>query len=190
MLTFAQRVVAVQRDLHAPKNQFNKFGGYKYRSAEDILNSVKPLLADKGLLLTITDEIICVANRIYVKAVATLTDAENGTQNVSATAFAREDETKKGMDGAQVTGSASSYARKYALNGLFLIDDARDADATQGTPAAQTMTRADRLKALRASAEKANSREALAAIWNANKDLQGDADFTQIITEIGKKFPR
>lgn len=116
----------VQKELNAPKGQFNNFGGYHYRSCEDILGAVKPLLPD-GVVILITDSIEVLADRIYVKATATIT---NGKESASATAFAREALSKKGMDDAQVTGSTSSYARKYALNGLLLIDDAKDADAT------------------------------------------------------------
>jgi hypothetical protein len=113
----------IQKKLKAPKNQHNNFGNYNYRSCEDILEAVKPLLDD--MWLTINDEIVPVGNRYYIKATATLhgTDTE-----ISVSAYAREEETKKGMDASQITGSASSYARKYALNGLFLIDDTKDAD--------------------------------------------------------------
>jgi len=111
----------VQQQLKAPKSQMNKFGGYRYRSCEDILTAVKPLLGDEPL--TLSDEMVEVGGRVYVRATATYA-------GVSVTAYAREAEVKKGMDTAQITGSASSYARKYALNGLFAIDDTRDADAT------------------------------------------------------------
>lgn len=124
--TFIERVIAVQSQLKAPKNQRNNFGGYNYRNCEDILEAVKPLLKAEGLLLTITDDIVVLGDRFYVKATATLTD---GKRSLSNQAFAREEATKKGMDGSQVTGAASSYARKYALNGLFAIDDNKDADA-------------------------------------------------------------
>lgn len=117
----------VQSQLNAPKNQLNKFGGYKYRSAEDILEAVKPLLKQVNAIITITDDIIPIGDRIYVKATATFVAND---KTISTTAFAREEETKKGMDASQITGSASSYARKYALNGLLLIDDNKDADAT------------------------------------------------------------
>lgn len=117
----------VQAKLKAPKNQTNKFGGYSYRSCEDILEAVKPLLVESELVLTISDDIWQVSNRIYVKATATVS---NGTEIMSTTAYAREPELKKGMDEAQITGSASSYARKYALNGLFCIDDTKDSDYT------------------------------------------------------------
>lgn len=117
----------VQSQLNAPKNQLNKFGGYKYRSSEDILEAVKPLLKQVNAIITITDDIIPIGDRIYVKATATFVAND---KTISTTAFAREEETKKGMDASQITGSASSYARKYALNGLLLIDDNKDADAT------------------------------------------------------------
>ena len=122
-----KKLVAVQAALKAPKGQFNKFGGYKYRSCEDILEAVKPLLLEQGLQLTITDEPVEVGGRIYIKATATVTD---GSETAAVSGYAREAETKKGMDESQITGTASSYARKYALNGLFLIDDTKDADAT------------------------------------------------------------
>ena len=117
----------IQCELKAPKGQFNKFGGYAYRSCEDITEAVKPLLEKYGVALTISDEITQVASRIYVKATATLRGKDG---EISVAGFAREAETKKGMDESQITGSASSYARKYALNGLFAIDDTKDADAT------------------------------------------------------------
>ena len=119
----------IQSELKAPKGQTNKFGGYSYRSAEDILEAVKPLLAKHKATLTISDDIVEVGGRVYVKAMAILTSLESDV-NLGVTAFARESLTKKGMDEAQITGSASSYARKYALNGLFCIDDTKDPDAT------------------------------------------------------------
>lgn len=117
----------IQCELKAPKTQMNKFGGYAYRSCEDILEAVKPLLQKYEAVLTIGDEIIAVADRIYVKATATLKGKDG---EVSVSAYAREPASKKGSDESQITGAASSYARKYALNGLFAIDDAKDADAT------------------------------------------------------------
>lgn len=119
-------MVIIQSRLNAPKNQFNKFGGYPYRSCEDILEALKPLLKETGCVLTISDEIVQVAERFYVKATATLTTSTGQTYATSA--YAREPLAKKGMDDSQVTGSTSSYARKYALNGLFCIDDNKDAD--------------------------------------------------------------
>lgn len=118
----------IQQELKAPKGQFNKFGGYHYRSAEDILEAVKPLLAKTKAELILSDEIVEVGGRVYVKATALLSDGE---QQAKVTAYAREPEDKKGMDASQITGTASSYARKYALNGLFLIDDTKDADTDE-----------------------------------------------------------
>ena len=136
-----EKLSAIQCELKAPKNQFNKFGGYNYRSCEDILEAVKPLCAKYKTTLVLEDEIVSIGTRYYVKATATLYDCENTGDNAEdlfSTAYAREEESKKGMDGSQVTGASSSYARKYALNGLFSIDDAKDSDATNtGESAAQ-----------------------------------------------------
>ena len=124
-----QKLQGIQSSLKAPKGQTNTFGGYRYRSAEDILEALKPLLGEWGCSLVIQDEMVEVGGRVYVKATANLID--NDSESVlSTTAYAREAEVKKGMDDAQITGSASSYARKYALNGLFAIDDTKDPDAT------------------------------------------------------------
>lgn len=133
----------IQSELKAPKGQTNKFGGYKYRSCEDILTALKPLLAKWNCTIAISDDIVEVGGRVYVKATATLASSEND-YSINVSGFAREAETKKGMDDAQITGSASSYARKYALNGLFAIDDVKDADATnthgKGEPSYQKKT--------------------------------------------------
>jgi hypothetical protein len=126
--TLVERLQSVQSQLKAPKGQKNKFGNYNYRSAEDILEALKPLLASNGLALIIADDIVEIAGRVYVKASASVIDAY-GAQ-IGSNGFAREAETKKGMDDAQITGSASSYARKYVLNGLFAIDDTKDPDST------------------------------------------------------------
>lgn len=122
-----EELVAIQRDLKCPKSQRNKFGNYDYRSCEDILEAVKPLLAEHQCTLTLTDSIEEHGGRVYVVACATLTNSQGNF--VSTKGYAREEEDKKGMDAAQMTGSASSYARKYALNGLFAIDDSKDVDA-------------------------------------------------------------
>nr|DAK09068.1 MAG TPA: ERF superfamily protein [Caudoviricetes sp.] len=124
-LKLHERLLNVQHKLKAPKGQYNKFGNFNYRSAEDILEAVKPLNFENGLTLTISDEIKEVAGRIYVVAVATVTD---GTDSISVQALAREPENRKGMDESQITGATSSYARKYALNGLYAIDDNKDSD--------------------------------------------------------------
>jgi len=124
------KLVKIQAELKAPKNQTNNFGKYKYRSAEDIIEAVKPILFKNNCALLISDEIIQVADRIYVRATAMLIDENNEELPIQVYGWAREEEVKKGMDAAQITGSASSYARKYALNGLFAIDDTKDSDAT------------------------------------------------------------
>lgn len=124
-VNFNKKLSWIQANLKAPKNQRNSFGNYNYRSAEDILEAVKPLLGKAELTLRISDEIVAVGNNTYIKATATLTDGINVVTN---SAFARESYDKKGMDASQMTGATSSYARKYALNGLFCIDDNKDAD--------------------------------------------------------------
>lgn len=121
------KILEIQQELKVPKNRKNTFGNYNYRSAEDIVEAAKPLCHAKGFILNLTDEMVEVGGRVYVKATASITDGERA---FNAVGWAREAETKKGMDEAQITGSASSYARKYALNGLFAIDDVADADAT------------------------------------------------------------
>lgn len=119
----------IQIKLKAPKSQFNKFGNYKYRNCEDILEALKPLLNEFKTVISLKDEIVFIEGRFYVKATVTLIDSETG-EAFSTSAFAREEETKKGQDGSQITGASSSYARKYALNGLFAIDDTKDSDST------------------------------------------------------------
>jgi hypothetical protein len=122
-----EKLSRIQSKLKAPKSQYNSFGKYAYRNQEDILEAVKPLLASENLVQTITDEMVLVGDRVYVKASVTITDGESSVTN---SAFAREDSEIKGMSVAQITGAASSYARKYALNGMYAIDDTKDADST------------------------------------------------------------
>lgn len=126
MTTIHEKLSQIQNKLNAPKGQYNSFGKYNYRNCEDILQALKPILAEHKCHVSLSDEVVVVGNRFYIKATATITDSENNS--FSTTAFAREAESKKGMDESQVTGSTSSYARKYALNGLFAIDDNKDAD--------------------------------------------------------------
>lgn len=126
MTTIHEKLSQIQNKLNAPKGQYNSFGKYNYRNCEDILQALKPILAEHKCHVSLSDEVVMVGNRFYIKATATITDSENNS--FSTTAFAREAESKKGMDESQVTGSTSSYARKYALNGLFAIDDNKDAD--------------------------------------------------------------
>lgn len=120
-----EKLVKIQHELKAPKDQHNGFGNYNYRSLENILESVKPLLAEAGLSIILSDDIAEVGGRVYVKATATISD---GAESISNTAYAREDESKKGMSDPQITGACSSYARKYAVQGLFAIDDSKDPD--------------------------------------------------------------
>ena len=156
-------LMAVQAELKAPKNQHNSFGKYDYRSAEDIIEAVKPLLKDNGLFLNMSDEIVLIGDRYYVKATVKVVDVVTG-ESVQTSALAREAAQKKGMDESQVTGTASSYARKYALNGLFAIDDNRDADTDEY--AAQT----------RQSAAGARStRNAYTSKGSANDELRSKA---------------
>lgn len=129
-MAIREKLRNIQTDLKAPKGQYNDFGKYKYRSCEDILEALKPLLKEQNCALVISDEIVNIGTRFYVRAKAELLDLEDDTL-IFNTAYAREDESKKGMDGSQITGTASSYARKYALNGLFCIDDAKDADTNE-----------------------------------------------------------
>ncbi len=136
-MTIYEKLAKIQSTLKAPKSQYNAYGKFYYRSCEDILEAVKPLLAEAKATLTIGDELELVGNRYYVKATVRFIDLETDAQ-VMNTAYAREDDTKKGMDGSQVTGASSTYARKYALNGLFCIDDTKDADATNGMPDQET----------------------------------------------------
>lgn len=156
-------LMAVQAELKAPKNQHNSFGKYDYRSAEDIIEAVKPLLKDNGLFLNMSDDIVLIGDRYYVKATVKVVDVVTG-ESVQTSALAREAAQKKGMDESQVTGTASSYARKYALNGLFAIDDNRDADTDEY--AAQT----------RQSAAGARStRNAYPSKGSVNDDLRSKA---------------
>lgn len=162
------KLLNVQTELRAPKSQYNSFGKYAYRTAEDILEAAKPLLLKHGLTLTISDEPVVVGERFYIKATATIL---SGDDSLSVTAYAREENEKKGMDAAQLTGATSTYARKYALCGLFCIDDNKDADtAAAGT----TATKEDAIKEL----GKAMSQNALVEVWNKYANTYGnDNDF-------------
>ncbi len=189
-----KELITIQTRLNAPKGQYNNFGKYKYRSCEDILAAVKPLLKEVGCTLTISDDVIMVGNRIYIKATAMLTNGSNET--VVTTAFAREEEQKKGMDGSQVTGAASSYARKYALNGLFAIDDTKDADSLnnnaqytqQGQPASSTQVPGnEQLSEIfnayaKPAIEQAQTAEDLTRIYNDYPALQIMREFMSALT--------
>lgn len=193
-----KELVTIQQKLKAPKGQFNKFGSYKYRSCEDILESVKPILTETKCSLTLSDEMVPVGNRIYVKATATLTN-EKGEKEI-VTAFAREEETKKGMDGSQITGASSSYARKYALNGLFCIDDTKDSDATnthdkEEHPAKAPVSTANavftgaQLNKAIAEMLAVKSRAELEKVWYAHEAMKDDKEFRNACMEMGKIYP-
>lgn len=161
--TINNALLDIQSRLKAPKGQTNNFGHYKYRSAEDILEAVKPLLKENGCFLTISDDIIMVGSRIYVKATITL--SKNG-ETIQTTAFARESESKSGMDASQITGAASSYARKYALNGLFCIDDTKDADALNTNKEYTQPPTDPNLELILANIKAARSLDELSRIWD------------------------
>ena len=158
MMNIREKLLDIQIELKAPKSQYNNFGKYSYRNCEDILEAVKPLLADNKCTLTVKDEIVLIGDRYYVKATATLADIEK-EDTIVTTAYAREELEKKGMDASQLTGATSSYARKYALNGLFCIDDTKDADTlnkgSEGTTGANKELTEGQLKRLYAIANKA-----------------------------------
>jgi len=128
-LSIEEKLVNIQSELNIPRTQYNAFAKFYYRSCEDILEGIKPIIKSHRAVLVITDEVVMIGTRFYVKTTATLKNLDKNEQ-ISVTAYAREEEVKKGMDGSQITGSSSSYARKYALSGLFGIDDAKDSDDT------------------------------------------------------------
>lgn len=166
MNEFFKSVLAVQAELKAPKGQRNEFGKYNYRSCEDIFEAVKPLLAKHGLILFASDELVEIGGRNYVKATVTLTDGETSIHN---TAYAREEETKKGMDGSQITGASSSYARKYALNGLFLIDDTKDSDATNTHGKDEPKATAEQIKKLKSYVKDEDGLKAMLSYFGVKK---------------------
>lgn len=186
-----KELAIIQSRLKAPKGQYNSFGKYKYRSCEDIVEAVKPLLAEQGCALMMSDELVYVGDRYYIKATVTIQNG-NGEQ-AQCTALAREEEEKKGMDASQITGTASSYARKYALNGLLAIDDTKDADALN-TSADYTKKEPDALADERAmaiqEARGAKSRESLEDVWNNHPALRDDERFNGVMQEMGKKYPK
>lgn len=199
-----KRILAVQAAIVAPKTQFNAFGKYKYRRAEDILEALKPLLKANELTISISDEPVFIEGRFYIKATVTV---YHGDESHSVTAYAREGETKSGMDPAQITGATSSYARKYALGGMFCIDDNDDPDVTnthgqlsdgeetkgakkgpqkadkEATPTAMLD---DAIKAVYA----AKNRRELNKIWNDNAAYQNNPDFLKAAGEMAKKYPK
>lgn len=149
-----RKLCLIQQELKAPKGQYNGFGKYHYRSAEDILEALKPLLGKHGCTIRLADAIEHIGDRYYVCSIAEITDVDTGAA-LGARAYAREDDTKKGMDGSQITGAASSYARKYALNGLFAIDDTKDADALNQPEKQPSRASADPLRSAKIRLAKA-----------------------------------
>ena len=194
-----KRVLAVQTQLVAPKSQYNSFGKYKYRKAEDILEALKPLLKQQELTLLITDEPFFIEGRFYIKATATVL---YGDESLSVVAYAREGDTKTGMDPAQVTGATSSYARKYALGGLFCIDDNADPDVTNTHGAEQTQqaaseapkkgakapSRATTLDGAIKDLKAAKNREELDAAWTAFPQFQAEERFIATANEVFAKI--
>ncbi len=184
-----KELIEIQRELKAPKGQTNTFGKYKYRSCEDILEAVKPLCIKHNCLLTISDEMVMLGDRFYIKATATIKAYENKDNvyldPVSVSAYAREAESKKGMDTSQITGSASSYARKYALNGLFCIDDTKDADTMDNSvsePEKASVRQKGMLKDYLMKFTKMNDSKAIDYIAEAlNKDNLSKAEADKII---------
>lgn len=193
-----QALLYVQQNLNAPKNKRNNYGGYNYRSCEDILLSVKPLLKEVGAILTLNDEIEERGGELYIKATATFICSGM----VSVTAYAREERNKKGMDAPQMTGACSSYARKYALNGLFAIDDAKDPDtdefqrqnrqpqaAPKATPkpqaAPQPVSLNDAMKSVQSAVKLAQTRQQLIDIYNELKEK--DKDLAELMQDDFKK---
>lgn len=167
-----EKLIEVQRSLEAPKDSYNKFGKYNYRSAEDIIEALKPILAELELLMTINDEIVKVDDRYYVKATVSVTD---GNDQISVSAFAREQSNKKGMDQAQITGAASSYARKYALGGMFAIDDSKQDPDSKDNRSNKSKKKNDNNK------RKSNKLDAIREIYkqNQNKAIPEIMDFLQ-----------
>lgn len=139
-MTIRKKLLKIQQELKAPKNIFNNYGGFHYRNAEGILESLKPLLDELKCLILLEDTLVMVGERYYVKATAKLLDTES-IEEIRVSAYAREEETKKGMDGSQITGASSSYARKYALNGLLAIDDVKDSDTTNDVSQGSQVTK-------------------------------------------------
>lgn len=193
--TLMQRLVRVQLQLKAPKNQRNDFGRYNYRNAEDILEAVKPLLAQENILQTITDEAVVIEGWHYIVSTVTLFDALNNESPILVKAYAREEETKKGMDASQITGSASSYARKYALSGMYAIDDTKDADTNEYQSARQqpkpTATNAQQAKK-KAQPKKSEAHKAIEAAFNlAVVKNNGDEKAATVMMQVlmKEKFP-
>lgn len=180
-----EELIKIQSELKAPKNKYNSFGKYSYRSCEDILEAVKPLLKKHGCYMTITDDVFVAGDRFYIRATVSLVNKDG--KSVIGVGLAREDKSKAGMSESQITGTASSYARKYALNGLFLIDDTKDADtdeykveseakAKKNAPKQATLMTSGLQSAID-ECNAAKNKDELMAVWNNHADLHSDKDF-------------
>ena len=178
------KLETIQQKLKAPKDLYNSFGKYTYRSAEGILNALKPILKEVDAYIVITDDLQYIGDRYYVKASVSLFDSVTGNLIASTSAFAREEENKKGMDGSQITGASSSYARKYALNGMFLIDDVKDSDATNNgeNNQAERTSKPDN-KTLNKDDKYISSEQK-----NQLKDKLGGAGFAKVMNEHSGKL--
>lgn len=179
-MKISEKLLNIQQDLKAPKGQKNTFGNYKYRSCEDILESVKPLLKLNKCILTISDTLENIGERYYIKATAKLTDIETG-EIIENVAYAREEENKKGMDASQVTGATSSYARKYALNGLFAIDDTKDADTDEYQKQLKEETFREQL--IKYCKENKLDLKEISESYNLNKD-SSEEDYKKALTDL------
>lgn len=197
-----EKLIEIQTELKAPKSQYNSFGKYNYRNAEDIMEAVKPLLKKYKCLLYLSDEVIFIEGRHYIKT--TVTFIEPDGWQVSVSASAREEQDKKGMDGSQITGASSSYARKYALNGLFLIDDTKDSDSTNAhgkdektaesakpsvaaPKVPPTPTEFDRVK-YEVEIREIKTKAEMGKYWSAHKELQGNEEFRELIKDYGESL--
>jgi hypothetical protein len=177
-----EKLLNIQNELKCNKNQYNKFGGYKYRSCEDILEAVKPICKKYGAVLVLSDTLVNIGERYYIQATARLTNIETNKESedscISNTAYAREEESKKGMDGSQITGTASSYARKYALNGLFNIDDTKDADTDEFTK--QTQQEEQKITKTQAEALEMSIKNNMLDINGTDKDILAKYGYKEI----------
>lgn len=193
-----EELIKIQSELKAPKNKYNSFGKYSYRSCEDILEAVKPLLKKYNCCMTITDDVFVAGDRFYIRATVTLVNKDG--KNIIGVGLAREDKSKAGMSESQITGTASSYARKYALNGLFLIDDTKDADTDEYKVESDAKAKkaakpsggiaASALEIAIAECNAATSMDALMQVWNSHPDLSKDKDFLLAMSTKKKEFQK
>ena len=193
--TIHQALIDIQGELKAPKTNYNKFGNYAYRSAEDILEALKPLLKKNNCTLILNDDIVLIGDRFYIKATATLSNEEG---SITACGVAREDESKKGMDGAQITGSCSSYARKYALNGLFAIDDTKDPDTKNNGQATKQVAKPQQQAQSKSNStiptdvetciKIAQDTRQLMDVWTKYPQYHNNDDFRTLISNKKKEF--